>query len=134
MVKGKEQSVQFDLIGTYWGMDKNAVYIGASTGAPKKGGQAEKVIFGGSTNDKAGKAYIDLKDGKVYTKGFVTTTSEETEDESEDLLQAQSLLQISSSTDDKDVREIDVGRSTKMLHRTVRKQAATIAMLQQQLK
>jgi len=132
MVEGKEETVEFDLIGTYWGMDKKAIYIGARTGPPKPGGQAEKVIFGGSTNEKNGKAYIDLKDGKVYAKGFITTNSET---EYDDDLDTDSLLQLTSSSDStqSDTHEIDLGRSTHLLRRKVREQAASISRLEQQL-
>jgi len=133
-VNGKESSVQFDLIGTYWGLDKKAVYIGAYTGPAKPGMQAEKVVFGGTTNQKNGKAYVDLKDGKMYAAGFVAKTSmaESQEDDMSDL-QAESLIQV--STDDaSEETEVDLTKSTKYLHKKVRDQAATIAMLQKQVK
>merc|ERR1712100_849514 len=63
-VKGAMTEVQFDLIGTYWGMDKKSIYIGAYTGEKKAGNFAEKVIFGGSTNEPAGKAHVELADDR----------------------------------------------------------------------
>jgi len=128
----KDESVQFDLIGTYWGMDKKAVYIGGHTGPPKPGTQAEKVVFGGTTNQKNGKAYVDLKDGKLYAKGFVAATSmaEADEDAMSDL-EVDSLIQV--STEDKADKEVDLVRSARHLHRKVREQAATIQRLQTQM-
>lgn len=131
-----EESVEFDLIGTYWGMDKKAVYLGAYTGEKKKGHYAEKVVFGGSTNEPQGKGYVDLNDGKIYASGFVTTnTNIEDAEEAMSDLESESLLQMSETQDkdkDKD-KEIDLGRSTRYLHRKVRDQAETIQRLQQQL-
>jgi hypothetical protein len=133
-VGGKEETVQFDLIGTYWGMDKKAVYLGAYTGEKKVGHYAEKIVFGGNTNEPKGKGYVDLKDGKIYAAGFVTTSTLAESDEEEAMsdLEAESLLQISSSEDTVN-KEIDLGRSTKYLHRKVREQADTIAKLRRQL-
>merc|ERR1711988_590597 len=143
MVGGKQEAVQFDLIGTYWGLDKKAVYIGAHTGSPRPGAQAERIVFGGTTNQKNGKAYIDLKDGKVYAKGFVTAPSAEEEEYDDDRLdqETDSLLETSEGTgagkaslDIMEEREIDLGQHTRYLHRKVRQQADTIASLQKQLK
>lgn len=133
-VGGKEETVQFDLIGTYWGMDKKAVYVGAYTGQKKPGYHAEKIVFGGTTNEPKGKGHVDLKDGKIYAAGFVTTStmSETNEEDAMSDLEAESLIQISSSENQVD-KEIDLGRSTKYLHRKVREQASTIATLRQQL-
>lgn len=126
-VKGAMKEVQFDLIGTYWGMDKKSVYIGAFTGEKKVGNYAEKVIFGGSTNEPQGKAHVDLSDGKIYAAGFVTTSAMSEEDTMSDL-EAESLIESSEES-----QEIDLGRSTKYLHRKIREQATTISKLQKQL-
>jgi len=126
-VKGAMTEVQFDLIGTYWGMDKKSVYIGAYTGEKKVGNYAEKVIFGGSTNEPQGKAHVDLADGKIYAAGFVTSSAMSEEDTMTDL-EAESLLEVSEES-----KELDLGRSTKYLHRKVRDQAATISRLEAQL-
>lgn len=126
-VKGAMTEVQFDLIGTYWGMDKKSIYIGAYTGEKKAGNFAEKVIFGGSTNEPAGKAHVDLADGKIYAQGFVTSSPMTEEDTMTDL-EAEDLVQVSEES-----KELDLGRSTKYLHRKVREQAATISKLEQQL-
>jgi hypothetical protein len=127
----KKLKTQFDLIGTYWGMDKKAVYIGAYTGSGAAGTKAEKVIFGGTTNLKEGQASVDLLTGKVFAKGFVTTSTEYENDMMSDL-EAESLLQVSA---DKDAEhEVDIGRSHHYLHKKVRDQAETIARLQKQLK
>merc|ERR1712072_713106 len=126
----KVSTTQFDLIGTYWGMDKKAVYIGAYTGKARTGTRAEKVVFGGTTNLKDGKASVDLLTGKVSAKGFVTTAVEE---DAMSELEADTLLQV-SETEDAGEHEVDLGRSTHYLHKKVRDQAQTIARLQNQLK
>jgi len=138
MIGGKQESVQFDLIGTYWGLDKKAVYIGAHTGPARPGAQAERIVFGGTTTQKNGKAYIDLKDGKVYAKGFVSGAVVEEEDDDEFDQEADSLLQISQGLrvqpeDKLQEREVDLGQHTRYLHRKVRQQADTITSLQKQL-
>jgi len=130
-VGAAEQTVQFDMIGTYWGMDKKAVYLGAYTGQKVPGNYAEKVVFGGTTNVPNGVAHVDLNDGKIYAKGFVTaTTIEENEDTMSDL-DAENLLQISEGK--RGHKEVDLGRSTRYLHRKVQDQAEEIRMLRTQL-
>merc|ERR1740117_749663 len=114
-------------------MDKKAVYIGAYTGKGTAGSKAEKVIFGGTTNLKGGQASVDLMSGKVFAKGFVTTTTEYENDMMSDL-EAESLLQVSASADKDAEHEVDIGRSHHYLHKKVRDQAETIVRLQKQLK
>jgi len=126
LVDQVETEVGFDLIGTYWGLDKKSVYIGASTGEKTEGNHAEKVIFGGSTNSPGGSAHVDLTDGKIYAEGFITTASEENEMTD---LEAESLIQVSAKKN----KEVDLGRSTKYLHKKVREQAETIERLNAQL-
>merc|ERR1719473_2010913 len=113
--------VQFDLIGTYWGMDKKSIYIGAYTGEKKAGNFAEKVIFGGSTNEPAGKAHVDLADGKIYAQGFVTSSPMTEEDTMTDP-EAEDLVQVSEES-----KELDLGRSTKYLHRKVESRLRPLA-------
>jgi len=129
-----EQSVEFDMIGTYWGMDKKAVYIGAYTGEKKPGNYAEKIIFGGNTNEPKGKGYVDLNDGKMYAAGFVVTNALETQEEMEmSDMEAESLIQVSEGDVKPQPKEVDLGRSTKYLHRKINQQAATIDRLHQEL-
>lgn len=130
-VGDQEESVSFDLIGSYWGMDKKAVYIGAYTGEKTPGSFAEKVVFGGSTNQPNGRGYVDLNDGKIYAAGFVTTNAlmESNEEDAMSDLEAESLLQFDQGSD----KDVDLGRSTRYLHRKVRDQAETIRKLQKQL-
>jgi hypothetical protein len=127
--KRGDAEVQFDMIGTYWGMDKSSVYIGAYTGEKQKNFYAEKVVFGGSTNEPQGKAHVDLTDGKIYAEGFVTKSALMDETEAMSDLEAETLIQMPA----KAKKELDLGRSTKYLHRKVREQAATIDKLQQQI-
>jgi hypothetical protein len=129
-VGAKEETVQFDMIGTYWGMDKKAVYLGAYTGEKKPGYYAEKIIFGGSTNEPKGKGYVDLNDGKMYAAGFVVTNALEAEMSD---IEAESLIQVSEGSDTPQPKEVDLGRSTKYLHRKINDQAATINRLQAEL-
>jgi len=127
-VGGEQQEISYDLIGTYWGLDKKSIYIGAVTGEKTEGNHAEKVVFGGTTNSPGGAAHVDLKDGKIYAEGFVTTAVSSEEDAMTDL-EAESLIQVSA----KENKEVDLGRSSKYLHKKVREQAETIERLQAQL-
>jgi len=129
----KTDTLQFDLIGTYWGLDKKAIYIGGFTGTQKPGRYAEKVIFGGSTANKKGTASVDLKTGKVSATAFVTTKLVEDEEDVMDDLEAETLLDVTTGTKEGSEQRIDLGRSSHYLHRKVVSQAKTIEALQQQL-
>merc|ERR1711988_38846 len=127
----KVRSVQFDLIGTYWGLDKKAIYIGGYTGEAKQDRFAEKVIFGGHSKNKEGKVSIDLLKGTVSASAFLTNKLLDDEDDMMNELEAEALLDISSGKEQAH-QQIDLGRSSHYLHRKVVSQAKTIAQLQQQ--
>lgn len=133
-VNGKVEEYQFDLIGTYWGMDRNAIYIGAHAGPKQRFNHAEKVIFGGSSENKAGVASVDLIKGTVSASSFVTQKLLADEDDMMDELEAQALIDVGPGPHDEESgQHIDLGRSSHYLHRKVREQAETIQALQQQL-
>jgi hypothetical protein len=132
--KGQKSTLQFDLIGTYWGLDKQAVYIGGHTGEAMPGRAAEKVIFGATSANKQGTAAIDLKTGTISATSFVTSQLLNNEDDVMDDLEAETLLDITSDvTAEGDEKHIDLGRSSHYLHRKVVSQAKMIEALQQQL-
>merc|ERR1719310_424166 len=107
-------------------MDKKAGYLGAYTGKKVPGNYAEKVVFGGTTNVPNGKAHVDLNDGKIYAAGFVTTTTIEEKEEDTQMtsLDVTNLLEVSEGNTGH--KEVDLGRSTRYLHRKVRDQAEEI--------
>lgn len=132
-VNNRVEEYQFDLIGTYWGMDKTAIYIGGYTGPEKRFNHAEKVIFGGSARQKEGSASIDLIKGSVSASAFLTQQLVQDEDDVMDELEAEALLDVSSPNSGEESRHIDLGRSSHYLHRKVKSQAKIIQELQQQL-
>jgi len=138
-VGGQKETVDFDLIGTYFGLDNKAIYIGGYVGREKTapaGKQATKVVFGGSTNEQLGKAYVDLPTGQIYASGFITprqsTGTKEEADEAHEAYgrEVESLIQVDTGAESRDV---DLGQSSRYLHRKVREQAATISNLERLL-